>query len=111
MLRGRTYIWGGFPKFRVPILGRPHNKDYCVLGSIMGSPSLAKLPYVYLHLYYARYYEHIAPRNDAPHIMHSPALVMKPKHTPRHGGLKTLLAMYPCDNLLDPQTQALMPKA
>ena len=32
------------PKIGGHILGGPHNKDYCILGSILGSPMLGKLP-------------------------------------------------------------------
>ena len=34
----------GFPKLGVPFLGGPHNKDYSILGSILGSPYFGKLP-------------------------------------------------------------------
>ena len=41
-------IWG-FPKTRGTIWGGPHNKDYSILGSILGStlgsPYFGKLPY------------------------------------------------------------------
>ena len=37
-------IWG-FPKIRGTLLGGPHNKDYSILGSIVGSPDFGKLPY------------------------------------------------------------------
>ena len=36
---------GGFPKLGVPFLG-PHNKDYSILGSILGSPHFGKLPHI-----------------------------------------------------------------
>ena len=36
-------VLGGFPKFGVPS-GDPHNKDYSILGSILGSPCIGKLP-------------------------------------------------------------------
>ena len=36
-------ISGGFPVLGLPFLG-PHNKDYSILGSILGSPYLGKLP-------------------------------------------------------------------
>ena len=43
-------LFWGFPKIRVPFWG-PHNKDYNsdynILGSILGSPNLGKLPYDY----------------------------------------------------------------
>ena len=35
---------GGFPKIRGTIFGGPHNKDYSMLGSILGSPYFGKLP-------------------------------------------------------------------
>ena len=37
-------IWG-FPKIRGTFFGGPHNKDYTILGSILGFPCLGKLPY------------------------------------------------------------------
>ena len=37
-------IGGGFPKISGTILGGPYNKDYSILGSILGSPHLEKLP-------------------------------------------------------------------
>ena len=37
---------GGFSKLGVPYLfGSPYNKDYSILGSILGSPNFGKLPY------------------------------------------------------------------
>ena len=39
-----TRIWR-FPKIRDPCLGGPHNKDYYILGSILGSPNFGKLSY------------------------------------------------------------------
>ena len=36
------------PKIRGTIFGDPHNKDYSILGSILGSPYLGKLPYTWL---------------------------------------------------------------
>ena len=36
---------GGFPKLGV-IFEAPHNKDYSILGSILGSPYFGKLPYM-----------------------------------------------------------------
>ena len=36
--------YGGFPKLGVPF-GGPNNKDYSILGSILGSPYFGKLPY------------------------------------------------------------------
>ena len=37
-------VYGDFPKLGVPF-GGPHNKDYSILGSILGSPHFGKLPY------------------------------------------------------------------
>ena len=34
----------GFPKIRDTLFGGLHNKDYSILGSILGSPYLGKLP-------------------------------------------------------------------
>ena len=39
------YIYGDFPKLGVPFWG-PNNKDYSILGSILGSLYFGKLPYV-----------------------------------------------------------------
>ena len=39
------YRDSGFLKLEVPFLGGPYNKDYSILGSILGSPYLGKLPY------------------------------------------------------------------
>ena len=39
-------MYGGFPRLGVPFWG-PHNKDYRLLGSILGSHYFGKLPYVY----------------------------------------------------------------
>ena len=36
----------GFPKMRGTILGGPHNKDYDILGSTLGSPYFGKLPFM-----------------------------------------------------------------
>ena len=36
-------IWG-FPKIKGTFWG-PNNKDYSILGSILGSPNFGKLPY------------------------------------------------------------------
>ena len=36
-------MWG-FPKIRGTLIGGPHNKDYSILGSILGSPNFGKLP-------------------------------------------------------------------
>ena len=38
--------YGGFPKLGLPF-GGPHNKDYRILESVLGSPYLGKLPYTY----------------------------------------------------------------
>ena len=35
----------GFPKIRGTILGGPNNKDYSILGSILGSTYFGKLPH------------------------------------------------------------------
>ena len=35
----------GFPKNEGYLFGGPHNKDYHILGSILGSPDLGKRPY------------------------------------------------------------------
>ena len=37
-------VYGGLPKLGVPYWG-PHNQDFSILGSILGSPYLGKLPY------------------------------------------------------------------
>ena len=37
--------FGGFPKLGGTFLGGPHNKDYNMLGSILGSPCFGKLPF------------------------------------------------------------------
>ena len=34
---------GGFPKLGY-LIGDPHNKEYSILGSILGSPHFGKLP-------------------------------------------------------------------
>ena len=39
-------IYGGFPKLGGYPFGSPNNKDYSILGSILGSPNFGKLPYV-----------------------------------------------------------------
>ena len=36
-----------FPKIRGTLFGGPHNKDYSILGSILGSPNFGKLPHVF----------------------------------------------------------------
>ena len=40
-------IWE-FPKIRGTLLWGPHIKDYCILGSILGSPHFGKLKDVYI---------------------------------------------------------------
>ena len=35
-------LYGGFPKY---LFGGPHNKDYSILGSILGFPYCGKVPY------------------------------------------------------------------
>ena len=42
-------MWG-FPKIRGTLLGVPYNKDYSILGSILGSPYLGKLPCRWAHI-------------------------------------------------------------
>ena len=42
-------IWE-FPKIRGTFSGGPYNKDYSILGSILGSPYLGKLPYIVVRL-------------------------------------------------------------
>ena len=37
-------LYGGFLKLGVPF-GGPHNKNYSILGSILGYPNFGKLPY------------------------------------------------------------------
>ena len=37
-------IWG-FPKIKSTIIGGHHNKDYSILGSILGSPNFGRLPF------------------------------------------------------------------
>ena len=37
-------VWG-FPKIWGTLIGGPHNKDYSILGSILGSPNFGKLPH------------------------------------------------------------------
>ena len=37
-------IWG-FPKIRGTLFWNPHNKDYSILGSILGTPYFGKLPF------------------------------------------------------------------
>ena len=38
-------MWG-FPKIGGTFFGGSHNKDYSILGSILGSPYFGKLPYL-----------------------------------------------------------------
>ena len=42
----QEFIWG-FPKIRGTLIGDPHNKDYSILGSILGFPYFGKLPFSY----------------------------------------------------------------
>ena len=44
VLQAGLEIWG-FPKISGTLFGGPHNKDYSILGSILGSPYFGKLPY------------------------------------------------------------------
>ena len=37
--------YGGFSKIRAYPFGDPHNKDFSIVGSILGSPYSGKLPY------------------------------------------------------------------
>ena len=37
-------MFGSFPKLGIPFWG-PHNKDYSIFGSILGSPDFGKLPF------------------------------------------------------------------
>ena len=77
---GRTFprvccagrVYGGFPKLGVQNWG-PHNKDYSILGSILGSPYLGKLPYhaiflpvLYVALPVCRVYGVLGHRNKGP---------------------------------------------
>ena len=39
-------VWG-FPKIRGTFLEGPNNKDYSILGSILGSPYFGKLPFLH----------------------------------------------------------------
>ena len=39
-----------FPKIRCTFFGGPYNKDYSILGSILGSPDLGKLQIRYRYL-------------------------------------------------------------
>ena len=50
-----AYKWG-FPKIRRTILAGPNDKDYGTLGSVLGSPHLWKLPYLYTHMYFTYTY-------------------------------------------------------
>ena len=34
----------GFPKIRGTLIGGPRNKDYSILGSILGSPNFGNVP-------------------------------------------------------------------
>ena len=42
---GKKEQIGEFPKIRGTLFGGPHNKDYRILVSILGSPHFGKLPY------------------------------------------------------------------
>ena len=44
-IKSKVFIWE-FPKIRGTLLRGPHNKDYSILGSILGSPYFGKLPYI-----------------------------------------------------------------
>ena len=44
----RHHVGWEFPKIRGTFLGGPHNKDYNILGSILGPPYFGKLPGVVL---------------------------------------------------------------
>ena len=54
MKTGACMIYGVFPKLGVPF-GGPHNKDYGILGSILGSPYFGKLPYICIYIYIYMY--------------------------------------------------------
>ena len=43
--KSHEYVYGDFPKLGVPFRG-PNNKDYSILGSILGYPYFGKLPYL-----------------------------------------------------------------
>ena len=43
------YIYMGVSQNWGYLLGGPNNKDYSILGSILGYPSFGKLPYIYTH--------------------------------------------------------------
>ena len=43
LLKGLGHMWG-FPKIRGTSYGGPDNKDYSILGSILGSPHFGKVP-------------------------------------------------------------------
>ena len=38
----------GFPKIRGTLIGGPHNKDYSILGSILGSPDFGNVPFCFI---------------------------------------------------------------
>ena len=44
----RVWVWG-FPKLGVPFWG-PNNKEYSILGSVLGSPKFGKLLYLLLQV-------------------------------------------------------------
>ena len=43
--RNLTRVYMGVPKNYGYLFGGPYNKDYSILGSILGSPYFGKLPY------------------------------------------------------------------
>ena len=43
-LRHGKFIWG-FPKIMGNLCGGPRNKDYSILGSMLGFPYFGKVPY------------------------------------------------------------------
>ena len=38
-------------KIKETSLGGPNNKDYSILGSLLGYPHFGKLPYIYIYIY------------------------------------------------------------
>ena len=50
MLKVAWSSWG-FPKLRGTLFGGPHNKDYSILGSILGSTILGNYHLVAFHKY------------------------------------------------------------
>ena len=55
------YLFCDFPKIRGTLLGVPQNKDYSILGSILGSPYFGKLPYGYSSPNHASDYQYGGP--------------------------------------------------